>query len=250
MAARSGGSAARGREGHGWWPYLLPMVAFLGLIEIGRRAPESAAGAFLVARAAVPFALLVYFYARGAYPELRGLRTTVGGLALDVLVGIAGAALWMAPYLFVDSLRPEPDEAFDPAMLGPSLVGVALGLRAFGYALVTPFVEELFVRSWLARYVDVFDREVDFRDVPIARFTWRSFLAVVVYFTLSHVPWEYPVALAWVLLTQAWFYHRGHLLPLVIVHAASNLSILLFVVFADGKLMDAAGDPIPLWFFL
>ena len=98
--------------------------------------------------------------------------------------------------------------------------------------------------------MDVFDRRQDFRDVPIAHFTWRSFLVVTAYFVLSHVPWEWGVMLVWTLLTMAWFYYRKHLAPLVIVHAVTNGSIFAFVVLCDGVFHDAEGVPIPLWFFL
>ena len=128
------------------------------------------------------------------YPELRGYRPTLDGLALDVGIGLMGAALWVAPFLLVDSMRPD-DPGFDREQLGASWVGLVLALRAVGYAGVTPFVEELFVRSWLMRFIDVFDRRLDFRRVPIARFSWRSFLVVTVYFVLSHAPWEWGVML-------------------------------------------------------
>ena len=129
-------------------------------------------------------------------------------------------------------------------------MGFTLALRAAGYAGVTPFVEELFVRSWLMRYVDVFDRRGDFRSVPIARFTWRSFLIVCLYFVLSHQQWEWGVMLAWTLLTMGWFYYRGHLAPLVLVHAVTNAAIFAFAVGFDGVFQDAEGRPIGLWFFL
>ena len=91
----------------------------------------------------------------------------------------------------------------------------------------------------------------DFRDVPIAHFSWRSFSLVIAFFVLSHVWWwEYPLMLVWAVGTQLWFYHRKHLMPLVIVHAVTNLSILAFVVVADGRFHDAAGNPISLWFFI
>ena len=128
--------------------------------------------------------------------------------------------------------------------------GIEAALTLDPDALVTPFVEELFVRSWLLRYVDVFDNNMDFRDVPIARFGWPSFITVVVFFTISHVPWEWPVAVLWVVGSQLWFYHRKHLASLVIVHAGSNLSIFFFVLAMSGQLSDRAGMPIDLWFFI
>jgi membrane protease YdiL (CAAX protease family) len=106
------------------------------------------------------------------------------------------------------------------------------------------------VRSWLVRYVEVFDRRRDFREVPIGRYSGRGLLAVAIYFPISHLPWEAPVALLWGVLTQLWFYRRRALLPLVVVHAASNLSIFLFVVLSNGVWSDATGAPVDLWFFL
>jgi hypothetical protein len=55
---------------------------------------------------------------------------------------------------------------------------------------------------------------------------------------------------AWILLTQAWFYHRKNLTSLVIVHASSNLSILAFVIAFSGAFRDGQGLPIDLWFFV
>jgi len=86
--------------------------------------------------------------------------------------------------------------------------------------------------------------------VPIAQYTLRTFLVATVWFTFSHVPWEWPVAAAWFVMTQLWFYHRRQLSSLVIVHAASNLSILAFVILCDGRITDGQGAPIDLWFFV
>jgi uncharacterized protein len=238
------------RKSSGWGPYWLPMIAFLLLVEVGRRAPDSAAGVFLALRVLVPGGLLLYFARRGAYPELRGLPGGPGMRLLDVAVGLLGAALWIAPFLLFDGLRPD-STGFDPNLaFGPDGAGLALALRGIGYAGVTPFVEELFVRSWLLRYADVVDTRRDFREVPIARFSWRSFIVVVVYFVFTHATWEWGVMLAWTLLTMAWFYHRKHLMALVWVHAVTNGAIFVFVLLCDGRFHDAAGAPIRLWFLL
>jgi CAAX prenyl protease-like protein len=240
--------AERKTRDSGWAPYWVPMLAFLLTVEIGRRLPEELEALFLVFRVAVPLGFLVFFLVRGAYPELRGARW--GGLAIaDVVVGLVGAVLWMAPFILFPSLR--PDEAgFDAGQLGERGVALALFLRCAGYMGVTPFVEELFVRSWLLRYVDVVDTRRDFRGVPIARFSWRSFIVVTIYFVFSHVDWEWGVMAGWTLMTMGWFYYRGHLAPLVLVHAVTNGAIFAAVVLLDGVFTDASGAPIPLWFFL
>lgn len=221
------------RKSSGWAPYWAPFLSFMLMIEIGNRAPETAAPYFLVLKALVPGALVAWYFARGLYPELRQLRAN-GTLLLDVGVGLLGAVLWVAPFVFFEGLRPEA-EGFDRFLLGEAGVPIVLGLRAFGYSVVTPFLEELFVRSWLMRFIDVFEQRRDFRKVPIARFTWRSFLVVVGFFVFTHQPWEWGVMLVWTLLTMAWFYHRRDLLALVLVHAVTNGAIFLFVVAGDGS---------------
>jgi len=219
------------------------------VISVGGNLPEGLRAYVLPLQVAAPLGFLLFYFHRGHYPELRAYPFGFKGFALDFGVGLAGAALWMAPYLWIDSMRPE-EPGFDPAVFGASLVPLALFVRAVGYGVVTPFMEELFVRSWLVRYVDVCDKPDDFRDVPIGRFRWRSFVVVAVWFTFSHVSWEWPVAIAWVVLTMFWFYYRKNLLSLVITHAGSNLGILAFVILQSGRWVDGEGKAISLWFFV
>jgi CAAX prenyl protease-like protein len=238
------------RKGHGWGAYFWPYVSFLAIIEISRRFPEDLGPFFLLLKVVVPLALLAGYFARGNYPELRGYSWTVKDVAQDVGVGLLGGAIWMAPFILSDTLRPDGEGAFDPNQFGPSLAWLALTVRAVGYGVATPFIEELFVRSWLQRYVEVYDKHVDFRDIPIGAYSRRSLLVVAVWFTFTHVQWEWPVALAWILGTQLWFYHRKSLVSMVIVHSASNLSILGFVMAFTGVFRDGEGLPIDLWFFV
>jgi CAAX prenyl protease-like protein len=238
------------REGHGWGAYWLPYLAFMLVISVGDQLPDGLRVYVLPFQVAAPLAFLLFYWHRGHYPELRGYPFGLKGFATDFGVGIAGAALWMAPYLWFDSMRPDDEPGFDPTLWGTALVPLALFVRAVGYGIVTPFMEELFVRSWLVRYVDVCDKRDDFRDIPIGRFRWRSFAVVVIWFAFSHVVWERPVAIAWVVLTMLWFYYRKNLMSLVITHAGSNLGILAFVVLQNGRWLDADGNPIGLWFFV
>lgn len=237
-------------RGHGFGPYWAPLFSFLLVVEVARRTPASLDGVMLLLKVVVPLAWLVYFGARGAYPELRGYQPGLRGAALDLLVGIAGGFLWMAPYVLVPAWRPDPGQAFDPELFGPGLAGVALGLRGIGYAGVTPFVEELFARSWLHRYVEAARRGIDFRALAVGAPSLAGFFAVVVYWLISHVTWEAPVAIAWAALTTLWLYHRQHLAAVVLVHAGSNLTILVTVVLASGRLRDPSGGLLDLWFFV
>jgi membrane protease YdiL (CAAX protease family) len=128
-----------------------------------------------------------------------------------------------------------------------------------GFVAVTPFVEELFVRSFLIRAAELIrfsrrgldvDFDADFRDLPVARFAWRGFVATLVLFTFSHLGWQWPVAFVTGLVWNLWLYHRGHILPLVISHAVANLTIFLLTVLGSGQLEDAQGRLLDLWYQL
>ena len=86
------------------------------------------------------------------------------------------------------------------------------------------------MRSFLIRLVDVIDTDMNFHKVPIARFTWRSFLVTVVWFTFTHVTWEWGVAAVAGALFNLWLYHRRHLGSVIVAHAVANASLWLAVV--------------------
>lgn len=249
-------------RGHGWWPYLVPLFSFLLLVDLAGKFPEAWRAAFLPLKVLVPAGLFLFYWRQGHYPELRtGYWRQPGAFALDFAVGLAGGALWMAPFLLAlrfdpplwevlpEFLQPSPEDAFDPEQFGAHLAWLNLSLRCAGYGLVIPFVEELFVRGWLSRFVVVLDGEADFRDVPIGTYTRASLLVVTLLFTASHMPWEWVVAVPWIVLTQLWYYHRKSLPALVAVHAGSNLGIFSFVLLMTGRIPGATG-PMDLWFFL
>jgi len=236
-------------KGHGWGAYFWPYVSFGAIAQFGTGLPETLQPLVLPLKVFTPLGLMIYYFSRGHYPELRGYPFRVSGALLDFAMGVVGAALWMAPYLFFDSLRPD-DAGFDADQWGESLAPVVLAIRCIGYGVVTPLWEELLIRSWLIRYIEVFDKPGDFRDVPIGRYGRTSFWVVVVFFSFSHMPWEYLVAVPWVVLSLLWFYYRKNLMSLVILHAGSNLTIFFFVLFQTGKWLDADGNPLSLWFFI
>lgn len=239
------------RNDHGWWPYWAPLFSFLLLLSFAARFGERGAAFVLPVQVLLPAACFAWFWRRGAYPELRGAaHWRAAPLALDFALGAVAGLLWMLPYLFFPALRPEPGSGFDAALWGESLRPLALALRLLGYACVTPIVEELFMRSWLLRYAHVFDRPIDFRDVPLAHYSRRSLAILALFFTLGHQPWEWPVALVWLLATTAWFYRRKSLPGLIVLHAGSNLAIYASVVFGSAHWNDWSGETGGLWFFL
>lgn len=239
-------------EGHGWWPYVVPYVAFLLLSELGARLPDAADPFMLALKPAIVLALVVAFWLRGAYPEWRrpAVPMTAPGFGMDVVVGLALTAVWVAPFLLFPSLKPEPGAEFDPAMAGESAVATILALRLFGYALVTPIFEELFIRSFVMRLAEVWESERDFRDLPLGHYSLRSLVVTTVVFCLGHVPWEWWVCVPWIVLSSLWFYRRRSLTALMVVHGTTNGALLALAVFGEGWLRDVQGAPFSFWFFV
>ena len=99
------------------------------------------------------------------------------------------------------------------------------------------------------RYAEVFDTQRDFRKLPIALYSRRSFWITTLVFAAGHLQWEWVVAVPWIVLSNLWFYHRRHIGSVIVVHAVTNAAILFFVAGMGGEL--TVGDRvIDLWIFL
>jgi CAAX prenyl protease-like protein len=233
----------------GWWPYVIPYFGFLLVVELSAYFPAVLAFPALFLKPAVPAALLLFFFSRGAYPELRAGDFRPPRILADIGIGIASACLWVAPYLIFPSLQPDGDSAFDPQMAGAELAGLVLALRFAGFALVTPVFEELFIRSFVMRYAQALRDQSDFRAVPIGSRSTPGFLATAIVFTITHLPWEYWVAVPWIVLTNLYFYWRRNLWALIVVHGTANATILLFVMSAGSGFWGLVKAR-SLWFFV
>ena len=202
------------------WPYVLPYTALLVCAELARWLPEQWEAPLLLMRVVIPAALLAIAARRGAFSEL---RSRAPGWPMDVAAGLGIAALWLAPYLLLPGLpRGEP---FDPEALGSGARPAWLGLRLAGFVLVSPLVEELFVRSFLHRVVECWPDWERFHERAVAHPHRLAFLVTVFWFTLSHSPWEWWVAVPWVMLTNLWFYRHRSLVGIMVVHGTTNAAM-------------------------
>jgi CAAX prenyl protease-like protein len=244
-AAKSPTSSLRGT---GWGAYCLPYLGFMVVITIAASLSPAAGLALLPLRLLVPLGFLVWFWRQGEYAELRSYRPRGGELAVDVALGLASTAIWVLPYLLVEALpRPDAGEGWKPDALGEAWRPWVLGLRFVSFALVTPVMEELFIRSFLLRYLDVFDTRKDFRRVPYPVYSPRSYWGTVIAFTIHHPFWAWPVAGVLGVIWTRWLYHRRQLGSIVLIHAVTNAALFALVVLGGG-LRDARGGD--LWYFL
>ena len=213
------------------WPYLAPYGALVGLAELGRWLPALQVP-LLALRVVLPALLVALAWRSGAYAELR--RGSGAARLSDVALGLAIAALWLAPYVLSPELpRGAP---FDPERFGAERRSAWLALRLAGFVLVSPVVEELFVRSFLHRAVESWPRWMAFAERAVGQPQARAFVFTVAWFTLSHLPWEWWVAVPTGALLNAWLYYRGNLRSVWLAHAVANATIGALVVLGPWNL--------------
>jgi CAAX prenyl protease-like protein len=220
-----------------WWPYVLPMGAFLVLTTAEGWLPQAAkAGGGVgphptwyplayAAKAIVVGVLLVA--CRMAWADLRP-RPGRSGWALAVGVGLAVCVAWVGlerlPYpKFGDATGGR--QAFDPGVLAPATRAAFLAVRFLGLVLIVPVMEELFWRSFVNRLVIDTD---DFGRVPIGKVTLASAAVTAGLFAASHPEWlpALLTGLAW-----AWLLHQTRSISACVVsHAVANLALGVYVM--------------------
>jgi CAAX prenyl protease-like protein len=159
-------------------------------------------------------------------------------LPIAVVVGLVAAFGWVAVHrAFADcswypatqlfGRDPTRDQFYNPFErlgTGPALWAF-LVVRIGGAATVVPIVEELFWRAFLLRFLIDWHR---FETVPLAKFTWFSFLACSLLSALEHPQWEVGI-LCWMLYNLL-FYWKKSLLCLMVTHGITNLALYVYVV--------------------
>lgn len=137
---------------------------------------------------------------------------------------------WCAGFEFLSGFlytEPAPEDYFIPhEKLGTGAkYWTFLVLRIGGAVTVVAVMEELFWRGFLLRWLIRFDR---WENIPLAKFTWGSFIICSLLSAAEHPLREVGV-LCWVMWNLL-FYWRKSLLCLIITHGITNLLLYIYVV--------------------
>ncbi len=154
--------------------------------------------------------------------ELRPLA----GFGFATLIGLVALGLWISPQALFGF--PPRTDGFRPDFFGADgrPYWVNLTFRLIRMAVIVPFVEELFWRGFLLRYLV---RE-DFASVPFGTFTWRSFLISSFAFCLEHQPSDWPAAVLTGALFNLVAYRTRSLAACVLTHAVTNLALAFYIL--------------------
>lgn len=164
-------------------------------------------------------ALLIWF--RRHY-ELRGVARPLFTIAVAVIVFL----LWISPQAFFGFTA--RSSGFNPETFAgqPAVYWSTVLLRFLRLVVVVPLVEEIFWRGFLLRFF-INER---FTTVPFGTFSWMSFGAVTIGFTLMHSSADWPAAVITGVLYNLVAYRTKSLSSCVLAHAITNLLLGIWIM--------------------
>ncbi|MFZ4596927.1 MAG: CAAX prenyl protease-related protein [Verrucomicrobiaceae bacterium] len=142
------------------------------------------------------------------------------GLGLAALLAVLGIAVWVAPVWFGWMER---DEGFNPNVFahGSAAWWGTVLMRFMRMVIIVPWVEELFWRGFLMRYVQA--DGVDWQRVPFGQHSWKAYGIVTALVTLVHDMSDWPAAFVWGSLVYWLAVKTKSLGACVFMHAVGNL---------------------------
>lgn len=161
----------------------------------------------------------------------------------SVVMGAAGIGFWLLPTALYDlwGLEGETDgwlaafgveartKGFDPHVFGdPVWVATSVFFRVLRAAVVVAFVEEIFWRGFLMRFVN--DWEGEYWKQPFGRPTWMSYGIVTAVFMIAHSPSDYAGAFVFGSLMWLLCVWTRSLAACVLMHAVANLLMCLYIL--------------------
>lgn len=170
---------------------------------------------------AVVLGLLVYFW-----PSYSEIRTSLFARPRDWALALGAGLFVYLTWVRMDwswAVQGATKE-YNPFQGSGAAWPLLAATRLVGAATVVPIMEELFWRSFLARYI-ISSR---FESVPIAAFSVPSFLLTVVLFGSEHQFW-----LAGMLAGAVYnvtLYRTGRLGPCILAHATTNVVLGIHVL--------------------
>src|SRR4030095_15441335 len=108
----------------------------------------------------------------------------------------------------------------------PVLYWVTVVFRFLRLVVVVPFVEEIFWRGFLLRYL-IDER---FEQVSVGAFSWTSFSIVPLGFAFSHSAADWLVALMTGIIYNAVAYRTKNLSSCILTHAITNLLLGVWIM--------------------
>lgn len=164
-------------------------------------------------------------------------------LAPSVICGLLGIAFWLMPTALYDAWNLQGEtggwmallgvqprtKGFDPHLFeSPVAVATTVFFRFLRAVVVVSFVEEIFWRGFLMRFVN--DWEGEYWKQPFGKATWISYGVTTIAFMLAHAPADFAGAFIYGSLTWLLCVWTKSLGACVLMHAVANLGMCLYIL--------------------
>lgn len=180
-------------------------------------------------------ALVVFFWQNYTFKPLRGF-------ILAVVLGVVSIVLWILPaHLYAIwpnhaaipllGFTAREGEGFDPTLFAsdPFWYALVILMRFARMVIVVPFVEELFWRGFLMRWLVSRD-EKRFTAVTVGTHSWRAFIITTAAVVFVHSKEDWLGALIFGSLMYFLCVRTKSLAACVLMHAVANLILGIYVL--------------------
>lgn len=201
-------------------PYIVPMALFLGITFLEG---EMAANYVYIyfAKIAIVIGALIW-----AKPTWKDIKFDAKQVPFAVIIGLVLFAVWVGIEKFLPYPHLGTRTAYNPFEKIPDagLRTAFIAVRFLGLALIVPFMEELFWRSFGLRYAS----QTDFRALEIGTFTKMGAALCCGVFALAHPEWIPALFFAAAMTALVW--KTKSIFACIVAHAVTNLSLGIYVV--------------------
>ncbi len=199
--------------------YIIPFVIYMAITPLlGLFIKEPMYAGYII-KTFLATGAIVYYWKQ--YKEIR-FRMDLAAIFTGIIIFI----VWVGIDRFYPHLG-EPS-SFNPFVFGGMQAVLILMIKLFGAVITAPIIEELFVRSFLIRFII----SENFDKVKIGAYTLSSFIITVLFFGFSHNRWLAGLITA--ILLNLLLYRRKNLGSCIIAHSVANLCLAAFVIYTGS----------------
>lgn len=164
-------------------------------------------------------------------------------IIIGAIMGVIGIGFWILPthlYTTLDytedsvgwlkhlGLDPRLDGFNTTDMTNPTAIWVTTIFRFLRAAVIVAFVEEIFWRGFLMRFLMKPDGK--YWKVPFGKFSWLTFVVVTTGFVFIHQPMDYAGAVVFGTLMYIVAVKTKSLAACIVMHAVANLLMGIYAL--------------------
>jgi CAAX prenyl protease-like protein len=204
-----------------WFPRVFPFAVFMAFVILESTFTSDVYLIYIVKTIVVGLILLHF---RNRYTEIN-VSASFKDIFIAIILGVIVFILWInMTWDFAIIGSPRANNPYK--LLSREAFYLAIFFRIYGSAVVVPFMEELFWRSFVIRWID----NHNFTSVPIGTFSITSFITTVLLFGSEHSLWLAGIAAG--ILYNLLLYYRKSILLCIISHSVTNLILGIYVLYS------------------